>query len=183
MAENLDYLKQKVAEQTIITSNLVKQLNATNLAKLKVIELLKLEQKYYVTLGALKFKAKKTSEAKQNAFRVQIADLEAQANKLRENINFSNDKIKAYEQNIKEWLDAVNEGTSGGLKGDDAITYAEQETNDTIADIKAEEQTEAEKLDNEKKKKVTNYILIGLLLLIIIGVIAYVMKNKGKKKA
>lgn len=181
MASNLKYLEDKLLESKHLALQYKTSANAEGANVVSLNKALTDEKFYYSSLAPINIKKRKASEAKQALLKTQIATAKDHVNYWLAKVNSQNAVTADIQSKINSFLDAVNEGTSAGLKGDDALEFANQAVNAEVAEMQANEQAQADSNNAKAQSKLVNYILIGLAVAIVIGLIYYFMKKNKKK--
>jgi len=178
MASNLEYLEGKLQEAKSLASQYRSKRDAELNKRSAVQSQLNSEIAYYSSLSAINIKKRKESEARQASLKTEIAKIDSQIQYWNQKIKIQDVEIQDIESKIDAFLNAVNEGTSQGLKAEDALEFANQATNAAVTEMQAKEQTEAEATNAEMTRK----LLIWLGVIFALGIIGFFLYRYFKKK-
>lgn len=181
MASNLEYLEGKLIESKNLANQYKTNANASGLLIESLNKELQNEMFYYSSLGALNVTKKKNSESKQASLKTQIAKAKSDYDYWINKYNQQNKVTQDIQLKIDAFLQAVNEGTSTGLKAEDALEFANQAVQSDINQMQADEQTKAESENAKQQNKMLNYILVGIAIAIVVGIIYYFVKKRQNK--
>lgn len=181
MATNLQYLEDKIREQNTLISQYKANILSLTQQKAELNKKLQAELFYYSSLGPLQVSKKRTSEAKQQAIKNEMAGIDLKIKANEDLIKQAQNKIAQYEQSIANYQNALNEGLSAGMSESEAQNRANTSIQGDVNAIQGADDAQAQADAN--KRMIKNLLMVFGLVILVALVIYFVRKNKkGAKK-
>ena len=125
-------------------------------------------------------KKRKWSEERQAAIRKKLGEAEAKVTTYTMQIESQKAECSKLNQQLDQYINAVNTATENGLDTEAAEQYAETKVEETIAQLKADQAKETEQAVDKDKQKLA-LIIGGIFLVLIIAIILFLVFRKKKK--
>ena len=182
MATNLEYLEQKLAESKAQASAYRKQRDETKAKMDAVSQEIKSLQSYLATLKPVLNAGKiKDTKAKIEALNTELAKLTEQYKFYVAQVQKQDENSAKLQSQIDTFINAISSGVEKGMTTEEALEYANNQTDLAVTRLQAEEQANAQ---NEASKKARNmtFLIIGVIVAVIVTVlIVYFVRKKRNK--